>query len=263
MLNNFFYLHLKGIVSLLDTILSFSDSGVQFKGYKNETDFSNKMPFVAYQFDLFQQCRIALSNHNAFQGKHASVGERSMLGVFQQVIQSIEEKDENSLVTFDLMFNGIRNELKGQIQNSVTLAEKHLDSSFAVKVLKALFLVKYFGNFKTTKRNISVLMISSISINLKKHEHDIEEALNLLENQSYVQRNGEVYEFLTDDEKDVEEEIKNTDIDDQAVTQILKEIFFDEIIRDNKFKYLDNKQDYEFGSKIDGNNIRPGKGTRS
>lgn len=241
--------------SLLDTILSFSDSGVQFKGYKSEADFSNKMPFVAYQFDLFQQCRIALSNHNAFQGKHASVGERSMLGVFQQVIQSIEEKDENSLVTFDLMFNGIRNELKGQIQNSVTLAEKHLDSSFAVKVLKALFLVKYFGNFKTTKRNISVLMIDKINIDLKKHESHIEEALNLLENQSYVQRNGDVYEFLTDDEKDVEEEIKNTDIDDQAVTQTLKEMLFDEIIRDNKFKYIDNKQDYEFSSKIDGTTL--------
>ena len=238
--------------ALLDTLLSFSDSGVQFKGYKNATDFSNKMPFVAYQFDLFQQCRIALANHNAFQGKHASVGERSMLGVFQQVAQAIEDRNDNSLVTFDLMFNGIRNELKGQIQNSVILADKHLDSPFAIRVLKALFLVKYYGNFKTTKRNISVLMIDNINIDLKIHEQNIEEALNLLENQSYVQRNGEVYEFLTDDEKDVEEEIKNTDIDDQAITQTLKDILFDEIIQSNKIKYLENKQDYEFSSKIDG-----------
>lgn len=237
---------------LLDTLLSFSDSGVQFKGFKSDADFANKMPFVPYQFDLFQHCRIALSTHNAFQGKHASVGERSMLGVFQQVIQNIEEQDENALVSFDLMFDGIRNELKGQIQNSITLAERNLDSAFAVKVLKALFLVKYFGNFKTTKRNISVLMINSITIDLKKHEQNIDEALNLLENQSYVQRNGEMYEFLTDDEKDVEEEIKNTDIDDQAITQLLKDILFDEIIRDNKIKYLENKQDYEFTSKIDG-----------
>lgn len=238
--------------SLLETLLSFSDSGVQFKGYKGEADFANKMPFVAYQFDLFQQCRIALSTHNAFQGKHASVGERSMLGVFQQVIQKIEERGENSLVSFDLMFDGIRNELKGQIQNSIQLAEKNLDDEFAKKVLKALFLVKYFVNFKTTRRNISVLMIDSIGVDLKKHEQNIDEALNLLENQSYVQRNGDIYEFLTDDEKDVELEIKNTSVDDQAITQLLKEILFDEIIRDNKIKYLENKQDYEFTSKIDG-----------
>lgn len=238
--------------ALLDTLLSFSESGVQFKGFTNELDFSNKFPFVAYQFDLFQQCRIALSKHNAFQGKHASVGERSMLGVFQQVIQKIEERNDDALVTFDLMFDGIRSELKGQIQNSLTLAENHLESDFALRVLKALFLVKYFGNFKTTKRNISVLMIDSIKVDLKQHEHKIDEALNLLENQSYVQRNGEIYEFLTDDEKDVEEEIKNTDIDDPAVTVLLKEILFDEIIKDNKIKYLENRQDYEFSSKIDG-----------
>ena len=238
--------------SSLDTLISFSDSGVQFKGFKDTKDFANKFPFVPYQFDLFQQCRIALSTHNAFQGKHASVGERSMLGVFQQVIQNIEEKGTNSLVSFDLMFDGIRNELKSQIQNTITLSERLIDNTFAIQVLKALFLVKYFGNFKTTKRNISVLMIDSMDLDLKKHDQRVEEALNLLENQSYVQRNGEIYEFLTDDEKDVEEEIKNTDVDEQAVTNLLKEIFFDEIIRDNKIRYTDNKQDYEFTSKIDG-----------
>ena len=236
----------------LESLLSFSEAGVQFKGYSGGTDFGNKFPLVPYQFDLFQQCRRALSTHNAFQGRHASVGERSMLGVFQQVIQKIEDNDDKALVSFDLMYEGIRNELRGEIQNSVILAERNLDNIFAIQVLKALFLVKYFANFKTTKRNISVLMIDDINIDIKKHEKNIDEALNILENQSYVQRNGDYYEFLTDDEKDIEEEIKNTDIDDPAVTQLLKEILFDEIIRDNKIKYLDNKQDYDFKSKIDG-----------
>lgn len=236
----------------LESLLSFSEAGVQFKGFSDATDFGNKFPFVPYQFDLFQQCRRALSMHNAFQGKHASVGERSMLGVFQQVTQTIEDKDSQALVSFDLMYEGIRNELRGEIQSSVIMAERNLNNPFAIKVLKALFLVKYFGNFKTTKRNISVLLIDDIQVDLNEHNQKIEEALNILENQSYVQRNGDVYEFLTDDEKDVEEEIKNTDIDDQAVTQLLKELFFDEIIHDNKIKFLDNKQDYDFTSKIDG-----------
>ena len=221
--------------------MSFSDSGVQFKGFKGETDFANKLPFIPYQFDLFQQCRIALASHNAFQGKHASVGERSMLGVFQQVIQNIEEQGQNTLVSFDLMFDGLRNELKGQIQNTIQLAERNIDNDFAIKVLKTLFLVKYYGNFKTTRRNISVLMINKIDIDLKQHEQNIDEALNLLENQSYVQRNGEVYEFLTDEEKDIEQEIKNTDVEEQKVTQLLKEIFFDEIIKDSRIKYFDTK----------------------
>lgn len=235
----------------LDTLLSFSEAGVQFKGYSGGIDFSNKFPFAPYQFDLFQQCRRALSTHNAFQGKHASVGERSMLGVFQQVIKSIEDRDERAIVSFDMMYEGIRNELRGEIQSSIILAERNLDNRFAVKILKVLFLVKYFSNFKTTIRNISVLMIDDIDVDLKEHEKKIQEALNTLENQSYIQRNGENYEFLTDDEKDVEEEIKSTDIDDSAVPQLLKEIFFDEIIRDNKIKYIENRQDYDFTSKID------------
>lgn len=248
--------HLAGVFTAekahLETLLSFSEVGVQFRGYKHENDFANKIPFIPYQFDLFQQCRRALSAHNAFQGKHASVGERSMLGVFQQVIRSIENRSDKHIVSFDLMFDGIRNELKGEIQSSLFLAERQIDNPFAIKVLKALFLVKYYSNFKTTKRNISVLMMDVIDIDLKKHETDIETALNLLEHQSYVQRNGDVYEFLTDDEKDVEQEIKNTDIDEQKVTDLLRTIFFDELIKDSKIKYLDNKQDYEFTSKIDG-----------
>jgi hypothetical protein len=236
----------------LESLLSFSEAGVQFKGYADHADYANKFPFAPYQFDLFQNSRRALSTHNAFTGKHSAIGERSMLGVFQQVVQAIEGKGEKALVSFDLMYEGIRNELRGEIQSTVIMAERNLDNRFAVKVLKALFLVKYFANFKTTKRNISVLLIDSIDVDLKDHDTKITEALNTLENQSYVQRNGDFYEFLTDDEKDVEQEIKSTDIDDQAITQLLKEVLFDEVIRDNKIKFLDNKQDYDFTSKIDG-----------
>jgi len=236
----------------METLLSFSDSGVQFKKYRDDKDFISKYPFVVYQFDLFQQCIRALSIHNAFQGKHASVGERSMIGVFQHVIQHIETRDEHTLVSFDLLFEGIRSTIRGELQNAVTLAERNLDDPFAIQVLKALFMVKYYANFKTTLRNITTMMIDSMSIDLKEHERKIQKALNLLENQTYIQRNGDLYEYLTDDEKDIEQEIKATEIDDQKVTELFKEILFDEIIRDTRIRYLENKQEYEFTSKIDG-----------
>ena len=236
----------------METLLSFSEGGVQFKRFQSDGDFINKYPFVAYQFDLFQQCIRALSNHNAFQGKHASVGERSMLGVFQHVIQHIETKDENALVSFDLLFEGIRSTIRGELQNAITLAEKNLDSDFAIKVLKVLFMVKYYTNFKTSVRNISTLMIDNIHVDLRQHEKNIQLALSILENQTYIQRNGDQFEFLTDDEKDIEQEIKGVEIDDPKVTELFKEILFDEIIKDTKIRYLDNKQEYDFTSKIDG-----------
>jgi len=238
--------------SKMETLLSFSQVGVQFKGYQNDADFINKYPFISYQFDLFQQCIKALSTHNAFQGKHASVGERSMLGVFQHVIQQIETKDQSAFVSFDLLFEGLRSTIRGELQSAIILAERQVDDEFAIKVLKALFMVKFFSNFKTTARNISVLMIDSINVDLKEHNIRVDEALALLEQQIYVQRNGEFYEYLTDDEKDIEKAIKATEIDDGQITQLFKEIIFDTIIGENRIQFLDNKQEYEYSSKIDG-----------
>lgn len=238
--------------SNLETILSFSAVGVQFKGYRDENDFINKYPFISYQFDLFQQCIKALSNHNAFQGKHTSVGERSMLGVFQYVVQRIENKKENVVVSYDLLYEGLRLTLRDELQNAIILAEKNLDNVFAIKVLKALFLVKFYSNFKTTPRNISTLLVDSMHINLKEHDKKVNEALALLENQTYIQRSGDLYEYLTDDEKDIEEEIKATDIDDGQVTDLFKQIIFDSIIGETKIRFTENKQEYDFTSKIDG-----------
>src|SRR5690606_15383652 len=95
-------------------------------------------------------------------------------------------------------------------------------------------------------------MLSSSITNLKEHEKAVQKALNLLENQTYIQRNGDVYEFLTDDEKDVENEIKTTDIDPQQITQFFNEVIFDSVIGDNRIRFMDNKQEYEFTKKIDG-----------
>src|SRR5690606_25895729 len=134
----------------------------------------------------------------------------------------------------------------------ITLAEHNITDELAIRVLKVLFLVKYYSNFKTTTRNISVLLLTSSNTNLKEHEKAVQEALNLLENQTYIQRNGDVYEYLTDDEKDVENEIKATDIDNQQITQFFNEIIFDSVIGDNRIRFIDNKQDYEFTKKIDG-----------
>jgi hypothetical protein len=236
----------------LATALSFSDAGVQFKFYKGENDFIAKYPFIPYQFDLFQQCIKALSRHNAFQGKHSSVGERNMLGTFQEVLKDVDERDDRSLTSYDKLFEGIRATIKGEIQSAVTLAEKQLHNQLAIRILKALFLVKYYESFKTTKRNIAVLLIDSMDLDLKEHEKTVEEALNILEQQTYVHRNGDIYEYLTDDEKDIEEEIKSTDIDDGKTTSFYNDAIFDEIIRDNRIKYLENKQDFEFSRKVDG-----------
>ena len=174
-----------------------------------------------------------------------------MLGVFQQVTVQISDHEVGQLATFDLMYEGIRSALKAQIQRSIQLAERHLDNKFAVQVLKALFLVKYIKEFRATQRNLTVLMLDEFNKDMGTLNKDLTEALNLLEQQTYIQRNGEVFEFLTDEEKDVEEEIKNTDIETSAVDEHLYKIVFDSIIRLRKIRYDQNDQDYPFSRKLD------------
>lgn len=233
------------------TLFSFSDGSKTYTTYKDRDHFIQCYPFVPYQFTLFQSAIENLSHHNAFEGKHSSVGERSMLGVFQQVAMKIAEEDKDQIPTFDLMFEGIRTSVKAQIQRSILQAEQHLSDAFARRVLKALFLVKYVKEFKATIRNLSVLMLSKLDEDLPSLRKRIEEALNLLEQETYIQRNGDQYEFLTDEEKDIEEEIKNTDVEWADVLDELGKIIFDNILKNRKIRYDQNGQDYQFSKKLD------------
>ncbi|MDM8537802.1 BREX system P-loop protein BrxC [Desulfobacterales bacterium HSG17] len=233
------------------TLFDFTDGSQLYRNFQDHEHFIHAYPFIPYQFTLFQSAIRNLSMHNAFEGKHRSVGERSMLGVFQQVAIQISDHNIGQLATFDLMFEGIRTALKAQIQRSVLIAEQHLDNNFAKQVLKALFLVKYIKEFKPTLRNLSVLMLDEFGKDMDRLNTDLVEALNLLEQQTYIQRNGELFEFLTDEEKDIEQEIKNTEIETEKLAELLLKIIFDTIIKNKKIRYEDNNQDYPFSRKLD------------
>jgi energy-coupling factor transporter ATP-binding protein EcfA2 len=232
------------------TLFAFAD-GQTYRSFRDRDHFIHSYPFIPYQFDLFQSAIQNLSLHNAFEGKHSSVGERSMLGVFQQVAMQISDHHIGDLATFDLMFEGIRTALKSNVQKSIIMAEKNLDNPFAIRVLKALLLVKYVKEFKANVRNLTVLMLPNFNADLAALRKRMEEALNLLEQQTYIQRNGNLYEYLTDEEKDVEEEIKATEIDASAVSTELSKLIFDHILKERKIHYDENGQDYPFTRKLD------------
>ncbi len=237
------------------TLFDFADGSVSYRNFRDEQHFIDSYPFIPYQFTLFQAAIENLSKQSAFEGQHSSVGERSMLGVFQQVVVEIATQNLGQLATFDLMFEGIRTVLKSQIQRSILNAEQHLSDDFAVQILKALFLVKYVKEFKATPRNIRVLMFDRFDKDLPGLRQKIETALNLLEQQTYIQRNGEEYEFLTDEEKDIEQEIKTSDVDDSEVARTLEDILFADIIKDRKIRYEATGQDFPFTKKLDDHQI--------
>ena len=233
------------------TLFTFTDGSRSYKQFKDETDFVDCYPFIPYQFELFQSAIKAISDQNGFEGRHSSVGERSMLGVFQTVAKAIAECDEREVATFDFMFEGISSALKTNIQNSIISAKNNLNDDYALKVLKALFLVKYVKEFKPSLNNICILLYSRLGEDISALRTKVQNALNRLEQDTYIQRNGDLYEFLTNEEKDIETEIKNQEIEPDAQNKELSKIIYDEILIDRKIKFDQNGNQYEFSKKLD------------
>lgn len=237
----------------LKTLFDFTDGSIKLRNFDGREQFIASYPFPSYQYKLFQMAITALSQHNAFEGKHSSVGERSMLGVFQEVAKSLADQPVGGLATFDLMFEGIRTALKSSVQQSIQIAEKDIEDidPFAVRVLKALFLVKYVKEFKPTVRNISILLLSEFDADQVQQLRKIEEALSRLERATLIQRNGEVYEFLTNEEKDVEAEIKSVEIDPSELSKVLEDLAFETILRQRKIRHLATETEYPVSRKLD------------
>jgi hypothetical protein len=105
--------------------------------------------------------------------------------------------------------------------------------------------------FKPTARNIAILMLDRFDTDQTKHKRRVEEALALLEQNTYTQRNGELFEFLTDEEKDVEQEIKAVKVDSPEIAKELETLIFDGVIKARKLRHEASSQDFGFARYLD------------
>lgn len=233
----------------LKTLFDFHDGSRTFGNYKNESHFVAIYPFVGYQFRLFQNAIEGLSQQNAFEGRYSSVGERSMLGVVQDVAQQIADQEVGTTVSFDRMFEGIKNSLQSTIVRQIVAAEQELDT-FAAQVLKALFLVKYVDEFKASEHNIAVLMYQGFDSDISALRNRVKHALRDLEQRSFIQRTGELYEYLTDAEKDVEQKIKNVELDPGDERKVYQE-HLAAILSSSKIRDAVTERDFPYALKID------------
>lgn len=237
----------------LASIIYFSERGRSYRNYRDAEDFVLTYPFIPYQLDLFQSCIMGLSKNEAFQGRHQSVGERSMLDVIQSVAKAISDQDVGTIASFDYFYDGIENIILPEAQKLMTMAKNTLDP-FSLKVLKVLFMVKYVNEFNATVDHITTLLVDSLEIDIAATKEAVKKSLNRLLNEVYIQKVGENYEFLTDKEKDIENEIKAVTVELPDLTKEMADWLYDNLIGISKFRYLANKQDYPFTRKMD--NVR-------
>lgn len=239
--------------SILRNLFSFTDSILDIKGYSSSREFVENFPFVPYQFIMIQKVFSEIRKHGN-SGKHLSGGERSMLSGFQEAAQKIQEKNEYALVPFFRFYDTVHTFLDSSIRRVIERCQRAADNgdgieSLDVDVLKLLYLIRYIDDIPANLDNIVILMADDIRIDKIIMREKICNCLNHLISQNYIGRTGEVYNFLTDEEQDIQREIKNTIIDTSAIVDHIGQMIFGNIFTTKKFRY--GKYDFAFDQMVD------------
>ena len=240
--------------AVLKNLFTFNEAVLDLKGYTSTYDFVETYPFVPYQFRLMQNVLAQIRKHGN-SGKHLSGGERSMLSGFQEAAMKLNDKDENALVPFSLFYDTVHTFLESAIRRVIDRCQKAADDSngikaYDVEVLKLLYLIRYVDDIKSNVENIATLMIDDMradKINMRK---EVQESLDRLLSQNYIARNGDRYTFLTDDEQDIERDIRNTFVDSAQIVQNIAQTLFSDLYMTKKFRYA-NKYDFPYDQIVD------------
>lgn len=240
--------------SELRNLFSFTDSILDIKGYSGPTEFAVNFPFVPYQFIIMQKVFAEIRKHGN-SGKHLSGGERSMLSGFQEAVQKIQEQNEYALVPFFRFYDTVHTFLDGSIRRVIERCQKAADNGLGVQpqdvdVLKLLYLVRYVDDIPSNLENIVILMADNIAMEKINAKTAISASLDRLMSQNYIARTGDTYNFLTDEEQDIQREIKNTPVDTSAIVERIGHMIFADIYTAKKYRY--GKYDFPFDQMVDG-----------
>lgn len=238
---------------ILKNQLSFSNNGATLKNFRHTEDFVINYPFAPYHFQLLQKVFESIRKAGAT-GKHLAMGERSMLDAFQSAAKSISSRKIGALVPLYEFYPAIESFLDTIVRRTIDQAKENAGlEPFDVQLLCILFLIRYVDIVKSNADNLTTLCIGEVDTDRLALKRNIEDALQRLEKQTLISRNGDLFFYLTDEERSISREIKNTDIAGSEVTKILSELIFQDVFKDdNKCRYHVNKKDYGYNRLCDG-----------
>ncbi len=240
--------------AVIKNLVSFSSNTPDIKTFKTDKDFAEIYPFLPYQFNLLQSAYNSIRNRGA-SGKHLSEGERSLLSAFKESAMSNENKDIGALVPFSEFYNSIETFLDHEIRNVMTRAEnnENLVIPEDINLLKTLFLVKDLDDkMPANLENLTTLSLTHIDNDKIALRKQIEESIKRLYSQNLIQRDGDNYIFLTNDEQDVNREISSINLDPSEIIKFVGDQIFNSIC-DFKYKYNNNVAPFGFNQIVDEN----------
>lgn len=239
---------------VINNQLGFSGNSVTLRGYRDAAEFVTYYPFAPYQFTLLQKIFESIRKVGAT-GKHLSRGERSLLDAFQSAAVRNAPHGIDILVPLYDFYPAIESFIDGVAKRSIDQAPdnpglQHYDSL----LLKAMFLIRYIPDIvKPTIDNLATLCIDQIDADKLALKRKIQESLARLERERLVSRNGDLWFFLTNEERDVAREIGHVEVSAAEKSRELAKLIFEDIFKDQtKVRHRDTKADYEFNRLLDG-----------
>lgn len=232
--------------------MSFLNTGMTFRHYKEAEDFAAHYPFAPYQFQLIQKIFEAIRKHGAT-GAHLSRGERSILDAFQSAAKQVADRELGVLVPLYRFYPSIESFLDTAVKRTIDQAKDNPSlQDFDVLLLQVLFLIRYVEEMKANVDNLASLCADEIDQDRIPLKRRIEESLARLEKETLISRNGDLYFFLTNEERDINREIKNVDVIGSEEATALGELVFKEVYKDNrKFTHLQTRRPFPFNRECD------------
>jgi hypothetical protein len=137
-----------------------------------------------------------------------------MLDGFQIVTKSIQDKDEHAIAPLYPFYDSVHTFLDGSIRRVIERCQKAADNgdgieNYDVQVLKLLYLIRYVDDVKANLDNIVILMADDIRTDKIELRASLQKSLDRLKSQNYIDRRGDTYVFLTDEEQDIAREIQH------------------------------------------------------
>lgn len=234
-------------------LFAFSDGTPGQRLYASPDEFAENYPFVPYQFDLLQSVFEEIRKHGA-SGKHLAKGARSMLSAVQETTLAIADCEHGILIPFNRFYDSMEEFLEPSVREIIERAKANPDlEPMDAEVLKTLFMLKYITNeMPPTRENVTVLMLASINQDKLALRNSITESLDRLTRQNLVQKDGDLYIFLTDDEQEIDREISRVKLDESMLCRHFYDTIFasGEIFKAKKIRYK-NVYDFDFYQRID------------
>ena len=237
---------------ILKSQLTFKDCGMTFRQFKDSEDFVENYPFAPYQFQLIQKVFEAIRKAGAT-GLHLAKGERSMLDAFQSAAKTVSSLEVGVLAPLYNFYPSIEEFLDTSVKKTITQAKTNQSlEPFDIQLLQVLFLIKYVDEMKGNVDNLVTLCLDQIDGDRLALRRRAEESLGRLEMETLISRSGDLYSFLTNEERDINKEIKQVDLLGGAEAKELGNIIFEDVLKgQRKHRFSANKMDFDFNRLCD------------